>query len=66
VANVDKSIGENGSVITDYQLEPNNYSDSKFLKDSLERNDVFEEESTVITDGVYFGEENSQLAEQKM
>ncbi len=65
VANVDESVGENGSVITDYQLEQNNYSDSRFLKDSLERNGVFEERSTLITDGAYFGEENSQLAEQK-
>ncbi len=65
VANVDESVGENGSVITDYQLEQNHYPDSRFLKDSLERNGVFEEGSTLITDGAYSGEENSRLAEQK-
>lgn len=54
VANVDEAVGKNGSVILDYQLEPNNYSDSQFLKDSLERNGSQEERTVPVTDGAYF------------
>lgn len=65
VANVDEAVGKNGSVVLDYQLEQNNYSDSQFLKDSLERNGSQEEGSVVVTDGAYFGEENSRLAQKR-
>lgn len=65
VANVDKAVGKNGSVVMDYQLEQNNYSDSQFLKDSLERNGSLEEGSVIVTDGAYFGEENSRLAQKQ-
>ena len=40
VANLEETVGKNGSVITDYQYEKNNYSDSQFLKDSLDRSEV--------------------------
>ena len=65
VANVDEAVGKNGSVVLDYQLEQNNYSDSQFLKDSLERNGSQEEGSVVVADGAYFGEENSRLAQKQ-
>ena len=65
VANVDEAVGKNGSVVLDYQLEQNNYSDSQFLKDSLERNGSQEEGSVVVTDGAYFGEENSRLSQKQ-
>lgn len=65
VANVDEAVGGNGSVVLDYQFEQNNYSDSQFLKDSLERNGIYEEGSVVVTDGAYFGEENSRLAREQ-
>ena len=35
VANFEESVGENGSVVTDYQFEQNTYSDSQFLHDAL-------------------------------
>ena len=57
-ANLDESVGSTGSVVTDYQLEQNNYSDSQFLKDSMERNGVQEAPSTVVADGAYCGENN--------
>lgn len=63
IANVDESVGKNGSVVTDYQFEQNTYSDSQFLKDSLERNGYMKELSTLVTDGAYYGEENQKLAE---
>lgn len=65
VANVEESVGENGSVVTDYQFEQNNYSDSQFLKDSLERNGSMEEGSVLVTDGAYSGNKNSRLAQEK-
>ena len=64
-ANLEETVGKNGSVITDYQFEQNHYSDSQFLKDSLARTGIQTEESTVITDGAYSGKENHDLAAEK-
>ncbi len=64
-ANVEEAVGKNGSVITDYQYEQNNYSDSQFLKDSLQRKGVQEKETILVTDGAYSGKENHGLAEDK-
>ncbi len=65
VANFEESVGENGSVITDYQFEQNTYSDSQFLHDSLEKMDVQEETVIICTDGAYPTPENQKLAEHK-
>ncbi len=64
-ANVEESVGENGSVITDYQYEPNTQSDEQFLKDRLEQMDKEEEPVTLVTDGAYSGKENTDLAKEK-
>lgn len=64
-ANLEESVNENGSVITDYQFEQNIYSDSRFLQDSLHRKEVQEEDSVLITDGAYCGAENTALAASK-
>ena len=63
-ANLDESVGSTGLVVTDYQLEQNNYSDSQFFKGSMERNDAPEEPSTIVADGAYCSENNQQLAGQ--
>lgn len=47
VANIEESVGENGSVITDYQYEQNIYSDSQFIKDRL-ADFIFNEEGTRV------------------
>lgn len=65
VANLEETVGKNGSVITDYQYEQNNYSDSQFLKDSLARTEVQDETTTVVADGAYSGKENHDLAAEK-
>lgn len=65
VANVEESVSENGSVITDYQYEKNNYSDVQFLKDSLERTAVQEEGAILLTDGSYSSRDNRKLAGEK-
>lgn len=65
VANVEETVDKNGSVITDYQYEQNNYSDSQFLKDSLNRTERQSEQVTLVTDGAYSGKENRDLAAEK-
>lgn len=64
-ANLEEAVGSNGSVIVDYQYEQNNYSDSQFLKDSLERTPEQEETVTIVADGAYSGKENHDLASEK-
>lgn len=64
-ANLEETVGKNGSVVTDYQYEKNNYSDSRFLKDNLEHTEVQEEEVTLVADGAYSGKENHDLAAEK-
>lgn len=63
-ANLEESVGANGSVVTDYQVEQNNYSDSKFFKDSMNRSGTSEESSTIVADGAYYGKENENLARE--
>lgn len=64
-ANLEETVGKNGSVVTDYQYEQNTYSDSQFLKDSLEKTPVQEEEGILIADGAYSGKENRDLSGEK-
>lgn len=65
VANLEESVSENGSVITDYQFQQNTYSDSHFLQDSLQKVDPQEENTILITDGAYCGANNTALAASK-
>lgn len=65
VANLEESVGENGSVITDYQYENNTYSDSQFIKDHLETLEKQEEAINLVADGAYSGVENQSLATEK-
>ena len=65
VANLEESVGENGSVVTDYQFAENNTSDSEMLRDHLNNMSKQEEPITLITDGAYSGTENTELAASK-
>ena len=65
VANLEESVGKNGSVVTDYAYEQNIHSDSQFLKEHLEQMDAPEETVTVVADGAYSGIENTALANEK-
>lgn len=65
VANLEESVSENGSVVTDYQFEQNTYSDSQFLQDNLNKKDIQEDKSILVTDGAYCGEENVATAALK-
>ena len=64
-ANIEETVGENGSVVTDYQFEKNNVSDSVMLKEHLENMDEQPQETTIITDGAYSGTANTDLAASK-
>ena len=64
-ANLEESVGENGSVVTEYQYEQNNHSDSQFIREHLDGMEKQEERTVIITDGSYCGMENTQLAAQK-
>ena len=64
-ANLEESVGANGSVVTDYQYEQNIHSDSQFFKEHLEQMEKHEKRVTMITDGAYSGTENHALAEAK-
>jgi len=64
-ANLEETVGKNGSIVTDYQFEDNTYSDVDFFKDSMERTEVQKETALYITDGAYASEENRQLASEK-
>lgn len=65
VANLEESVGENGSVVTDYQYEQNTHSDSQFLKDHLGKMEKKDETTVIVTDGAYNGTENQSLAKEK-
>lgn len=64
-ANLEESVGKNGSVVTDYQYDQNNHSDSQFLQEHLEQMEKQEERTVIITDGAYSGTENTRLASEK-
>ena len=65
VANLEETVGKNGSVVTDYQYEQNTYSDSQFLQDSVSKMDKADEEIILITDGGYGGGNNTMSANEK-
>ena len=65
VGNLVESSGENGSIVTDYQYESNNYSDSAFLKDALEKMGEQAAQVTIVADGAYSGEGLEASAAEK-
>ena len=65
VANIEESVGANGSVVTNYQYEQNNYSDSQLLQDSVAETEKSEKTITLITDGAYGGGDNTELVKTK-
>ena len=65
VANLEETVGKNGSVVTDYEYEPNIYSDTQFLKDRLEELPEQEDPLLLVTDGGYFSDKNVETAAKK-
>lgn len=64
-ANMEETIGKNGSVVTDYQFEKNTHTDSQFLQETLSAMERAEEEIILVTDGGYDGQDNIALAKEK-
>ena len=64
VANVVECRSENGSIIEDYQYEPNIHSDSDFMKEAIEKMGRQETETAIVTDAAFGGERNQKLAEK--
>lgn len=62
VGNIIESVGETGSVVTDYAYEQNVYSDSHFMKDYLSGQPANDEIITLVADGAYGGEKNVSQA----
>lgn len=48
VGNVVESVGEKGSLITDYAYEKNIYADNQFMKDYLEQQDTFDDGALIV------------------
>ena len=65
VANVEESVGENGSIITDYDVRTNNISDTEMLHDHLQNMEAQEENVSMAVDGAYASVENIELAASK-
>lgn len=64
-ANVTEAVGENGTIVTDYQYAENTKSDSQFLKDSLTSEKKNDESVILLTDGAYSSSENVKAAKEK-
>ena len=64
VANVIETVGKNGSLITDYAYEKNTYADNQFMKDYLDNQPVYEDETLLVTDGAYSGHTNTRKANE--
>lgn len=64
-ANIEETVGKNGSVVTDYQYDKNTHTDSQFLQESLSAMEKSEEEIILVTDGGYDGQDNIALAKEK-
>ena len=65
VANIEETVDQNGSVVTDYQFDKNTHTDSHFLQESLSAMEKSEEEIILVTDGGYDGQDNIALAKEK-
>ena len=61
-ANIVETVGDNGSIVTNYQYEKNTHSDSQYLKETVESMEKTEEPTVLITDGAYSGRDNTNAA----
>lgn len=64
-ANIEETFGRNGLVVTDYQFEKNNVSDSAMLRAYFKSMNEQQESTILITDGAYGGTDNRDLAVSK-
>ena len=60
-----EAVGSDGSVVVDYQYEQNTHSASRFLTDHLKRLPAQNEESFIVVDGAYSGQNLRDAALEK-
>jgi hypothetical protein len=65
VANVTEAVGDNGSIVTDYQFDKNTHSDAEFLDEYLEGEQKTPERRSIIADGAYASEELKEKANER-
>jgi hypothetical protein len=65
VANVEESVGENGSLITSYSFEKNNVSDKAMLESMIGGMGHQPEKTTIVTDGAYDNDSVREAAAEK-
>lgn len=65
VANFVETFDGQNALITDYDLQPNSYSDPQFAHDVLEETDKQEEAGTILTDGAFGSQEIRDIAKEK-
>jgi len=63
-ANVVESVGDECSIVTDYDYAPNTHSDSEFAKQVITDMGKPENKVTLIADGAFGGSENIELAKK--
>lgn len=64
--NVTETYDDDGnSLITDADIRANTYSDSDFMKDSIQSKEDPESEEQIITDGAYYSSDNAEAAAEK-
>jgi len=61
-ANVVESVGDECSIVTDYDYAPNTHSDSEFAKQVITDMGEQEKKVTLVADGAFGGNENVELA----
>jgi len=62
VGNVVESFDDDHSIITNYDLQQNIYSDAKFAQDIIDKLGKQEDEINMITDGAYYSEQIAKKA----
>ena len=65
IANVVENSDSDNGIVVDYQFEQNTCSDSRFLSGYVEGLPDGGDPTTLVTDGGYYGMENSELAASK-
>jgi hypothetical protein len=65
VANFVEGCGEGVGVITDYDLQPNTYSDQEFAKEVISNAGIAQDGDVLICDSAYGSEGNFDAAEEK-
>lgn len=62
VGNIVETFDENGAIITAYDYQKNNYSDSQFCKDTVKNLGLQDKKTLLLADGAYASVENFKLA----